>query len=85
MGETLNPLRLKMIHEVWIKELQSDRGSCIIWFKSGFQSAYRESFDLDRDFGESSQTIWDQNFAYRRTFDSDRDLGVPIANHLFYR
>ncbi len=44
-SESIKPLSRKMIH--CFEALQSEQ---IIWFRAGLQSAFRESFDSERDF-----------------------------------
>ncbi len=59
--------------------------SRIIWFRTGLQITYRESFDSEWDYKARIANHLIQNglqSAYCESFDSERDFKVRIANHL---
>ncbi len=65
----------------------SKRVSRVIWFKNGASSAFRESFDSERDASKRVRSHLIQNGCFkarsRVIFDSERGFKARFASHWF--
>ncbi len=57
----------------------------LLWFRTGHQSAFRESFDSERDSKRVSRVIWFKTglqSAFSESFKSERGFKTRFASHL---